>query len=88
MATNTYLKRTAAPEDVAPSLAMGMTTMHVSAMIIPILGGMLWQRFGFQVPFLVGAGFIVISLFVSQLIPERDGSGARGTAGRRPGPSP
>ena len=71
MATNTYLKRTASPEDVGPSLAMGMTTMHVSAMVIPILGGMLWQSYGFQVPFLVGAGFIVISLAVTQLIPKR-----------------
>lgn len=71
MATNTYLKRTASPEDVAPSLAMGMTTMHVSAMIIPVLGGLLWQRFGFQVPFFVGAVFIVISIFVSQRIPLR-----------------
>ena len=70
MATNTYLKRTADPGDVQPSLAMGMTTMHISAMIVPILGGMLWERFGFQVPFIVGAGFIVISLFVSQMIPK------------------
>ena len=71
MSTNTYLKRTADPEDVGPSLAMGMTTMHISAMIVPILGGMLWERFGFQVPFLVGCGFIVLSIVVSQMIPAR-----------------
>ena len=71
MATNTYLKRTADPGDVAPSLAMGMTTMHISAMIVPILGGMLWERFGFQLPFLVGAGFIVLSILVSRRIPAR-----------------
>jgi hypothetical protein len=80
MATNTYLKRTADAGDVAPSLAMGMTTMHVSAMVVPILGGLLWQRFGFQVPFLVGAGFIVVSLLVSQRIPERVKAASAATA--------
>lgn len=71
MATNTYLKRTADPGDVQPSLAMGMTTMHVAAMVVPILGGMLWERFGYQVPFMVGAGFIIVSLIVTQAIPSR-----------------
>lgn len=71
MGVNTYLKRTADPGDVAPSLAMGMTTMHVSAMIVPIMGGMLWERFGFQVPFLVGAGFIVLSILTCRRIPAR-----------------
>jgi predicted MFS family arabinose efflux permease len=71
MSTNTYLKRTADPADVGPSLAMGMTTMHVSAMIVPILGGMLWERFGFQIPFLVGGGFALLSILVSRRMPKR-----------------
>jgi len=71
MSTNTYLKRTADPADVGPSLAMGMTTMHISAMIVPILGGMLWERFGFQIPFLVGGGFALVSIIVSRQMPKR-----------------
>jgi len=77
MGTNTYLKRTADPGDVAPSLAMGMTTMHAAAMVVPVLGGMLWERFGFQLPFIVGAGFIVLSIFTCRQIPVH-----------RPGPGP
>lgn len=68
---NTYLKRVAAPEDVRPSLATGVTTMHVPALIVPILGGVLWNTFGFEVPFLLGAGFIAGSLLATQLLPRR-----------------
>ena len=50
---------------------MGMTTMHLSAMIVPVLGGMLWERFGYQIPFLVGAGFVVLSIVACQRIPAR-----------------
>lgn len=67
---NTYLKKVAAPEDVRPSLATGVTTMHVPALMVPILGGVLWNAFGFEVPFLVGVVFIGASLVATQLIPR------------------
>ncbi len=67
---NTYLKKVASPEDIRPSLATGTTMMHVPALIVPILGGTLWNLFGFEIPFLLGAGFIVGSLLATQLIPR------------------
>lgn len=78
---NTYLKKVAAPEDVRPSLATGVTTMHVPALIVPILGGVLWNAFGFEIPFLVGAGFIGASLIATQLLPRRPLLGITETAG-------
>ncbi len=68
---NTYLKRIASAEDVRPSLAMGVTTMHISALALPPIGGVLWQAYGFQTPFLLGAVFIVLSIFATQRIPLR-----------------
>jgi MFS family permease len=69
---NTYLKRIAPAADVRPSLAMGLTTMHISAVILPPLGGLLWERYGFQLPFLLGAAFILCSVLATQRIPDRD----------------
>jgi len=67
---STYLKKVAAPADLRPSLATGVTMMHVPALIVPILGGTLWNAFGFEVPFLVGAIFIAGSLVATQFIPR------------------
>jgi hypothetical protein len=67
---NTYLKRVADPGDVRPSLATGVTIMHIPALVVPILGGALWNAFGFEVPFLLGAGFIVGSLAATQYLPR------------------
>jgi hypothetical protein len=71
MAINTYLKRIAPNEDVRPSLAMGLTTMHISAVALPPLGGLLWEAFGYQVPFLLGAAFIAGSFVATQRIPHK-----------------
>jgi len=67
----TYLKRIAPGRDVRPTLAMGLTTMHISAVILPPLGGVLWESFGYQLPFLLGAFFILASIIATQRIPLR-----------------
>ena len=68
MARNTYLKKVADAADVSPSLAMGVSVMHVSAVIVPITGSLLWAAFGYQVVFLLGFGFILLSLLATQFI--------------------
>jgi predicted MFS family arabinose efflux permease len=68
MARNTYLKKIAAPTDVAPSLAMGVTMMHAAAVVVPIAGSILWSLFGYQMSFLLGAAFILISIVFTQFI--------------------
>ncbi|TAK20144.1 MAG: MFS transporter [Chloroflexota bacterium] len=67
----TYLKRIAPSVDVRPTLAMGLTTMHISAVILPPLGGILWEAFGYQLPFLLGAFFILSSVIATQRIPSK-----------------
>ncbi len=68
MARNTYLKKIADPADVSPSLAMGVSMMHVAAVIVPIVGSLLWQSFGYQMTFLFGFVFIVVSVVATQYI--------------------
>ena len=67
---NTYLKKVATAEDVRPSLATGVTMMHIPALVVPILGGTLWNAFGFEVPFLLGTAFIAGSFVATQFIPR------------------
>ena len=52
--TTTYLRKICRPEDLAPSLAMGVSLAHLTAMVVPIIGAALWQRLGYQFPFLFG----------------------------------
>ncbi len=67
---NTYLQKTADPEDLGSSTAVGFTINHISAVIIPLFGGMLWML-NWRLPFLVGAGFSILSLIFTQMISTR-----------------
>lgn len=64
---NTYLQKTADPEDLGPSTAVGFTINHISAVIIPVFGGALWML-NWRLPFLVGTGFAILSLYFIQML--------------------
>jgi len=64
---NTYLQKTADPKDLGSSTAVGFTINHISAVIIPLFGGMLWML-NWRLPFLVGTGFSILSLVFTQMI--------------------
>ncbi len=72
MSINTYLRKIAEPKDLSPSLAMGVSTSHMAAIVIPITAGVLWQTFGYEVSFFFGACFVVMSLFFTQKIRIKD----------------
>jgi predicted MFS family arabinose efflux permease len=62
MALETYLKKTARPEDITSNISAGVTINHLSAIVIPIIGGLVWDLLGFEITFLFGAGVAFISL--------------------------
>ncbi len=66
--TTTYLRKICRPEDLAPSLAMGVSLAHLTAIVVPIVGAALWERLGYQFPFLFGTIFIFLSLWLTQKI--------------------
>lgn len=67
MSINTYFQKTADPKDIAPSVSVAFAINHISAVIIPIVGGLLWM-YNWRIPFIAGAVFSVISLGFSQLV--------------------
>ena len=80
--TTTYLRKICLPQDLAPSLAMGISMAHLTAIVVPIAGAALWERLGYQFPFLFGTVFIFVSLWLTQQIdiPRQRIAGAPGTA--------
>lgn len=66
--TTTYLRKIARKQDIAPSLAMGVSWAHVAAVAVPIFGAALWTRLGYQFPFLFGTVFVVLSIYYTQKI--------------------
>ncbi|HWE61774.1 MAG TPA: MFS transporter, partial [Chloroflexota bacterium] len=65
MAITTYLGKIAPRNEIAPSLAMGGTCNHIAAVSVPMLGGIIWDRFGYQVTFFAGAATCLLSVLVA-----------------------
>lgn len=68
MARTSYLKRIAVdPNDLTPTLSLGVSIDHAVSMSLPALGGLLWMRYGYPYVFLVAAAISVVNIFVCNL---------------------
>lgn len=67
MAINTYFQKTGEQQDIAPSMAVGFTINHISAVVIPVIGGALWML-NWRIPFIAGACVAALSLFFAQKV--------------------
>jgi len=67
------------PQDITPNISLGQTINHIAAVIIPVVGGMVWEVVGSRYTFLIGVGVAVLSLVLVQWMhTERsDSSGLR-----------
>ena len=61
LALDTYFKKTALPADITSNISAGVTINHISAIIIPIIGGVVWDVIGFEITFLFGAAVALVS---------------------------
>lgn len=66
--TTTYIKKVAKREDLAPTLAMGVSLAHLTAIFVPVIGATLWDTLGYRFPFYFGLIFVVGSLYFTQKI--------------------
>ncbi len=75
IARTTYLKKIAVdPADITPTISLGITIDHVVAMTLPVLSGLIWERYGHQWVFVL-AGAIALGGFFICLrirIPEQE----------------
>ena len=58
--------------------SMGVTMQHVAAVVVPVATGFVLNYVGYQVPFLIGAGFACLTFTVTRrLSPETQKSPRR-----------
>jgi predicted MFS family arabinose efflux permease len=74
MARSTYMRKIARQvNDIQPALTVSVTIDHIFSISIALLGGVIWNAFGFQYVFLLGM-FIAIGNFFAALqvrVPKR-----------------
>ena len=75
---STYLRKIAVPEDIAPSLAMGVTILHATAIVVPVVAGIILNFVGYQIPFFIACAAALIMVGVTQrLNPEKQRTAGR-----------
>jgi predicted MFS family arabinose efflux permease len=67
LALATYFQKIAVtPEEITSNLSVEQTINHIAAIVVPVVGGTVWELFGLQFPFLVGVGIVLVSLLLVQ----------------------
>jgi predicted MFS family arabinose efflux permease len=74
MALQSYFQKIALhPQEITPNLSLGQTINHIAAVIIPVVGGIVWASIGSRYTFLIGVGIVVLTLVAVQWMrTERD----------------
>jgi len=66
MARATYLKKIALePAHIQPALTASVSIDHVFSILVALLGGVIWNIFGFQYVFLMGTGIAFLNLMAA-----------------------
>ena len=68
IALTTYAHKISPADELKPTLSMGVTMNHFAAVAAPLIGGLVWMQFGYQVIFFSGAALAFISLVVCQWV--------------------
>jgi MFS family permease len=75
---STYLRKIAVYEDVPSSLAMGVTILHATAIVVPVAAGFILNYTGYQIPFFIACGFAIVNFAITlRLDPVKQRSAAR-----------
>ncbi|OHD12439.1 MAG: hypothetical protein A2Z96_03880 [Spirochaetes bacterium GWB1_48_6] len=76
MARAIYVRKIAlVPEDVSPTLSLGVSLDHVTSILFPVLGGMLWYaggKQGYIMVFLLGTFVALVNYFVVRGIKNKE----------------
>ncbi|ACN16432.1 putative permease of the major facilitator superfamily [Desulforapulum autotrophicum HRM2] len=67
IAINSFFRKQADPKDIAPSMSVGFTINHLTAVILPVVGGFLWT-INWRIPFFASAVLALISLLFAQMV--------------------
>ncbi len=69
LAIDSYFQKIAhSPEEITSNVSLAQTINHVSALVVPVLGGILWEQIAPSATFLAGVGIAMVSLVLVQFI--------------------
>jgi len=69
LALESYFQKIAhSREEITSNVSLGVTINHVSALVVPVLGGILWEQIAPSATFLAGVGIAIISAVLVQFI--------------------
>ena len=89
LALSTYFQKIAvSPTEITSNVSVEQAVNHIAAVVVPIVGGVAWVKYGPQATFLFGVVIVTLSLILTQFIrtaPEgcrtRAGAGCHGVSG-------
>ena len=67
IAIRTYFQKVGDPRDIAPSMAVGFTINHIAAVVLPVLGGLVWMV-DYRLVFFAAVFLALCSLAAAQFI--------------------
>ncbi len=65
IALHSYIRKISDKADLTSCISFAVTVNHISAVILPILGGVIWELLGFRATFLFGAAIVFIDMLFS-----------------------
>ena len=69
VALQTYFQKIAvSPDEITGNMTLEQTTNHITAVIVPVMGGVIWDTLGSQATFLVGTAIVGALLLLSQFV--------------------
>lgn len=71
IALKSFLSKMCPAEDLTSCLSFGMTANHITAIIIPVAGGIAWNMFGYKATFMAGAVIVFIDMIISLKVPKK-----------------
>lgn len=67
IALQSYFQKIAiAPEEITPNIALGQSVNHIAAVVVPVVGGLVWEAIGPQYTFLGGCLIAAVSLALTR----------------------
>jgi MFS family permease len=72
LAVDSYFQKIAVgPEEITSNVSVAQTINHLSALVVPLLGAILWEKIAPAATFLAGVAIVVVALVLVQLIRVR-----------------
>jgi len=69
LAVESYFQKIAhSPQEITSNVSLAQTINHISALVVPVLGGILWEQVAPSAPFLAGVAIAIVSLLLVQFI--------------------